>query len=94
LLCRVFGKCLAGDVLDREVGDMIGVGSPKGSNKLFTYTRYNPQLTVEGLKALALPHIKPEDVQMLDSVEHIKELQEVGRAVAKGIKAEHFDGFV
>ena len=94
LLCRVFGKCLAGDALDREVGDMIGVGGPKGSNKLFTYARYNAQLTIEGLKVLGLAHIKPEDVQMLDSVEHIKELEEVGQAVAKGVKAEHFEGFI
>jgi hypothetical protein len=37
-----------------------------------------------------LSGIKPEDVQQLDSTEHIKELQEVGQAVAKQMKPEHF----
>lgn len=92
LLCRVFGKCLAGDELDREVGDLIGRKGPGGSEKLFTYVRYNAQLTAEGLKTLGLPDIRPEDVQKLDSVEHIVELQQVGRAVAKNVKAEHFAG--
>jgi hypothetical protein len=33
-------------------------------------------------------------VQSLDSVEHMKELQEVGAAVAeRKVKAEHFAGF-
>ncbi|MBA4143671.1 MAG: hypothetical protein H0X43_11885 [Nitrosospira sp.] len=94
LLCRIFGKCLAGGELDREVGNLIGTGGPGGSNKLFTYARYNNQLNAEGLKMLGLTHIKPEDVQMLDSVEYINQLQAVGQAVATNVKAEYFDGFV
>lgn len=93
-LCRVFGKCLAGDKLDREVGNLIGAKGPVGPNKLFTYMRYNAELSEDGLKALGLPDIKPEDVQKLDSVEHIPELQRVGKAVAKKVKPEHFLGFV
>jgi uncharacterized protein len=93
LLCRVFGRCLAGDELDREVGDLKNVKGPGGSTKLFTYARYNPQLTTEGLNTLELPHINPENVQTLDSVEHISELQEVGKAVARGVTPEHFNGF-
>jgi len=27
-LCRVFGKCLSGDPLDREIGDMVGKSGP------------------------------------------------------------------
>jgi hypothetical protein len=80
-LCRVFGKCLAGDELDREVGDMCGKPGPV-SPKLFTYVRYNAELSREGLNALGLSHISPKDVQRLDSVDHIAQLQEVGRAVA------------
>jgi patatin-like phospholipase/acyl hydrolase len=94
LLCRVFGRCLAGDELDREVGDLKNTKGPVGPRKLFTYLRYNAQLTTEGLGALRLPNIKPADVQMLDSVEHVSELQEVGKAVAKGVRSEHFNGFV
>ncbi len=93
-LCRVFGKCLAGDELDREVGDLIGAKGPVGPGKLFTYVRYNAELSADGLKALGLEDIKPEDVQKLDSVAHIPELQRVGKAVAKKVKPEHFTGFV
>ena len=92
-LCRVFGNCLAGDELDREVRDMIGKKGPV-SPKLFTYLRYNTELSRKALDDLGLPKIIPEDVQKLDSVEHIAELQLVGRAVAeKKVKLDHFAYF-
>jgi hypothetical protein len=93
MLCRIFGKCLAGDKLDREVGDLIGAKGPVDGGKLFSYVRYNAELSVDGLNALGLKDIKPEDVQMLDSVAHVGELQRVGQAVAKKVKPEHFAGF-
>jgi hypothetical protein len=92
-LCRVFGKCLAGDELDLEVGDMIGMCGPVAP-KLFTYVRYNAELTRHGLESLGLKDIIPENVQQLDSVEHIGELQRVGKAVAEQkVEPEHFAGF-
>ncbi len=94
LLCRVFGKCSGGDPLDREIGDLMTAKGPVGPNKLFTYVRYNAELSEEGLAQLGLSGIKPEDVQQLDSTAHIKELQQVGQAVAKQVKAEHFFHFV
>ena len=36
-LCRIFGKCLAGDPLDREVGDVIGQGLPAWQNSSPTH---------------------------------------------------------
>lgn len=94
LLCRVFGKCLAGDPLDREVGDLIGKKGPV-SPKLFTYMRYNAELSVKGLADLECSDINCEDVQQLDSVEHIDKLACVGQAVAKRkISLEHFKGFL
>jgi uncharacterized protein len=93
MLCRTFGNCLAGDALDREVGDLIGVRGPIGPGKLFTYVRYNAELSAEGLGALGLSDIKPENVQKLDSVEHVGDLQRVGKAVARKVKPEHFAGF-
>lgn len=94
LLCRVMGKCLAGDPLDREVGDLIGKKGP-ASPKLFTYMRYNAELTHAGLSELGLPDIDPKDVQKLDSVKHIKKLQQVGQAVATcKVSLDHFKGFV
>ena len=93
-LCRVFGDTLAGDELDREIGTMIGKKGPT-AEKLFTYVRYNAELTRSGLDALGLPAIQPENVQKLDSIEGIPELQQVGRAVGRlKVKPEHFDRFV
>ncbi|MGH7846833.1 MAG: patatin-like phospholipase family protein [Candidatus Binatia bacterium] len=93
-LCRVFGKCLAGEKLDREVGDMIGQRGPVRP-KLFTYVRYNAELTRQGLETLGLGDIEPKNVQQLDSIEYILDLQRVGRAVAeKNVRAEHFENFI
>ena len=81
-LCRVFGKCLAGDPLDCEIGDLIGRQGPV-TPKLFTYLRYNAELTDKGLAELGLADIQPEAVQKIDSVEHIDDLQRIGQAVAQ-----------
>jgi patatin-like phospholipase/acyl hydrolase len=94
MLCRIFGKCLAGDQLDREVGTLIGAKGPVGPGKLFTYVRYNAELSTVGLQALGLGDIKPENVQKLDSVEHVADLQRVGQAVARNVQPAHFVGFV
>lgn len=95
LLCRVFGKCLNGGQIDRELWDVIGDrGHGPVTPKLFTYMRYNADLSRAGLDALGLTHIEPGSVQKLDSVDHITELQEVGRAVAREINIDHFAGFL
>jgi len=92
-LCRVFGRCLAGDQLDREIGDVIGKGIPNAP-KLFTYVRYNAELSREGLNALGLRDIKPEHVQQMDSIDHVDEMRHVGCAVAEQkVKPEHFKNF-
>lgn len=97
LLCRSLGKCLCGDVLDLEVGDLVdprGILQRPVSSPLFTYVRYNAELTRKGLDHLGLRKIKPEYVQKLDSVQYINQLQQVGRAIAdKKVKAEHFAKF-
>jgi hypothetical protein len=95
ILCRSFGKCLYGDVIDREVGDLKDqTASFPVQSKLFTYARYNAELSRAGLDNIGLSNINPEDVQMLDSVDHIKELQQVGKAVAKNVSRAHFKGFL
>ena len=97
LLCRAFGNCLCGDELDREVGDLIDKEDARKrpvSSMLFTYVRYNAELSRKGLDELGLTRIKPEDVQKLDSVENIKELQAVGQAVAKKVTRAHFSKFI
>jgi uncharacterized protein len=93
-LCRVFGKCLAGDPLDSEIGDLIGKQGPVNP-KLFTYLRYNAELTDKGLAELGLADINPEVVQKIDSVEHIDDLQRIGQAVARQkVKIQDFADFL
>ena len=81
-LCRVFGDCKVGLPLDREIGHMIGQRGP-AQPKLFTYLRYDADLTQAGLDALGLNDVQSASVQALDSVAHIAGLQRLGRAVAQ-----------
>lgn len=55
--------------------------------------RYNAELTREGLDRLGLSDIQPENVQPLDSVEHIADLQRVGMSAALAVDRAHFAGF-
>ncbi len=93
LLCRVFGDCRAGDPINAEVGDLHGVHGPV-EPKLFTYLRYDAELTRQGLDRLGLPGIAPEWVRPLDAVGRIPELRQVGAAVARTVHPAHFAGFV
>jgi hypothetical protein len=93
MLCRVFGDCRHGERLDRELGDLVGARGP-ADPKLFTYVRYNAELSHDGLQARGLGHIQARDVQRMDSTRHMKELQEVGRSVAADVTGAHFEGFV
>jgi uncharacterized protein len=104
-LCRVFGKCLVGDNLDRERGSLVH--NPSGhllgtlqhtrfplEKKLFTYLRYNVELTEQALKDLRLDHINPKNIRSLDSVEHLDDLSLVGETVGRAkVMREHFEGF-
>ena len=92
LLCRVFGDCRHGDPIDNEVGDLRGTRGP-AEPKLFTYLRYNAELSRPGLNRLGLREIAPELVQRLDSVQHVAELEAVGRALAREVASAHFAGF-
>ena len=103
LLCRVFGETRCGAELDGEVGHLKSPVDPFPAGrlpwpvqpKLFTYLRYNAELSPKGLADLGVGHIAPEHVQQLDSVQHIGELRQVGSAVAaKHLRAADFAGFL
>jgi hypothetical protein len=90
-LCRVFGDCVAGPLLDRETDTMIPSRGPL-SEKLFRYARYNAELTAEGLSTLGCGDIEPTSVQKLDSIAAIPDLQRIGTSVAaQRVKPEHFN---
>jgi patatin-like phospholipase/acyl hydrolase len=92
-LCRIFGDCLTGPPLDSEVGDLKREPSPAGTN-LFSYMRFNAELSEQGLQQLGLHGIRPENVQMLDSIDHIDDLMRIGQTVAQTqLEPHHFDNF-
>jgi hypothetical protein len=101
--CRTVGRCIYGAPIDRELGDMIPLD---GNNKilaldsnaenLFSYVRYNANLSDEGLAELGLNHIDSDEVRQMDSVKFIPQLREVGKAVGeKQVKVkEHLKHFI
>jgi patatin-like phospholipase/acyl hydrolase len=92
-LCRVFGKCVIGDPVNREAGDLIGAGGPV-SPKLFTYARYNADLTRAALDGLGLADINPQSVEPMDAVTHMDDLERIGAALAQKVRIDHFAGFL
>ena len=103
LLCRAFGDCRRGGDLDRELGGLKSPMDPFPATrdpwpvhpKLFTYMRYNAELTTKGLTDLGVGYIQPEHVQQMDSVTHIDKLRAVGQAVAKAqLHRDDFAGFL
>jgi uncharacterized protein len=93
MLCRVFGRCRHGTPIDLELGDLCA-GPGILDRRMFSYVRYNADLTRKGLDDLGLPDIQPEQVHRLDSVEYIGDLHRVGNRVGLEVDAGHFDGFV
>ena len=69
-------------------------GSTHG--RLFSYVRYDPDVTRGGLDAIGLNGIDEAHVRLMDSTDHIAEIQQVGSAFAdrRVDVASHFAGFV
>jgi hypothetical protein len=80
-------------VLDEELGGLYDEPGP-APVKLFTYLRYNADLSRRGLDALGLRDIDPEAIRKLDSLSSVDDLRRVGRAVAeRDVCAEHYRAF-
>jgi hypothetical protein len=60
---------------------------------LFTYLRYNADLSDLGLRKLGISEIHAPRVRKLDSHKQVNELQAIGRAAATEVAVEHFAGF-
>jgi hypothetical protein len=88
--CRVFGRCVHGHVIDREIGDLVpreADGTPvpleRDLGRAFLYARYQPELTETGRAGLGLAGIDPTKVQALDAVDRLDDLRAIGRAAAR-----------
>jgi hypothetical protein len=93
ILCRTFGRCVSGDPIDSEIGDLHVARTPV-SPKLFRYARYNPTITRDALNRLGLPDIDPARLHPLDAIDAMDDLLAVGRAAGKAmVKTEHLAGF-
>jgi predicted acylesterase/phospholipase RssA len=95
MACRTLGECRFGAPVDNEFGDMV---QPAGSTsgRLFSYVRYDPDVTRQGLDALGLKGIDEAHVRLMDSTDHIAAIQQVGAAFAEHHvdTASHLTGFV
>jgi uncharacterized protein len=90
--CRAIGRCVFGEPVDRELGDMIPrerdsldgppIAMDADCGRQFLYARYNPDVSRLGLNALGLARIDPDRVQSLDQIDHIDEMRDVGQAYA------------
>jgi predicted acylesterase/phospholipase RssA len=95
MACRTIGECRFGSEIDREFGDLaVEAGSTSG--RLFSYVRYDPDVTPEGLSRLGLADVDSAHVRLMDSTDHIAEIQKVGTTYsARHVDIErHFAGFL
>lgn len=86
MTCRMLGDCRFGAEIDREYGAMVGAVDGRANwtgPKLFTYLRYDPDVTHAGLNVLGLGDIDPATMQEMDSIKHIPNIQRVGAAYAQ-----------
>ena len=97
MACRSIGACRFGAEIDREYGENTIVGDDPAAlvGKLFSYVRYDPDVTASGLAALGLADIESDHVRVMDSTDHIPQIQRVGSAYAERWVdvAGHFRGF-
>ena len=81
--CRTIGRCVYGDRLDAEIGNLIPVETP-ASPRQFLYARYNPDISQDGLAAAGLGDIKADRLQ-LDNVAAIPDLIRIGEKAAEAV---------
>jgi patatin-like phospholipase/acyl hydrolase len=98
MACRMLGHCRHGGAIDREFGDMVlgnGASSNWTGHKAFSYVRYDPDVTAKALADLGLKNVDPKDVQVMDSVKHVKKIQRVGKAYAqRHVDLAHLGSFI
>jgi len=99
--CRQVGRCVHGDALDREIGDMIprdaeGNKIPLSQDlgRHFLYARYNAHLEQDSLDKMGLSDIEAAKVKDMGSVKFIDELSRVGKRIAEDLNVLDFAPFL
>lgn len=99
--CRTIGRCTYGSSIDRELRFMVPMDQDgnmypisQDTKRHFIYTRYNADLSEEGLAEMGLGNIDSDHVRQMDSVKYIDELREVGKKAAEQISLSHFGTFI
>ncbi|WP_448639710.1 patatin-like phospholipase family protein [Geodermatophilus sp. URMC 63] len=87
LVCRSLARTRAGEEIDREFGRRLDAVAPGGRN-LFTYVRYDADLSDESLATLGISSRDASRLRKLDAVSAISQLREVGRSVAARVDVE------
>jgi patatin-like phospholipase/acyl hydrolase len=94
VLCCAFGRCLVGGEIDGEIGDLRADSSP-GGRDLFTYLRYNADLSSDGLETVGLGGLDSSRLRRLDSFASVPDLEAVGRAIVdRDLRREHYTSFL
>jgi hypothetical protein len=84
-LCRCLGRCLYGEKLDSEIGDLMESSLPGAD--WFGYVRYNKSYKAEQLRQILAEH---PNLSSLDAIKTIPALRKVGKAYAEEhVRLEH-----
>jgi uncharacterized protein len=84
-LCRVLGKCLFGEALDAEIGNLVDAEMP--GQCLFSYVRYNKSYKREEVAEFLRSR---QHLTQIDAVSAIPILRGIGQTYAKqNVKLEH-----
>jgi uncharacterized protein len=89
MLCRSFGQARAGMAIDREFGDRVCATDGVAESALFSYVRYDADLTDEGLAAHGVTDRRRRArLRKLDGVGAVDDLETLGTGVADTVDAE------
>jgi hypothetical protein len=81
--CRTIGRCVAGPILDGEVGNMIPAPGNE-TNRKFLYARYDVETSQKNLEEMGLNDISPADLA-LDNVEASADMKRIGEQLGKQV---------
>ena len=81
MLCRSLAETRAGKAIDSEFGSRVGAGGI-GGRSLFSYVRYNADLSDDGLRAEGVTDESVRrSLRKLDAIDRIPDLESLGRKI-------------